>query len=693
LTAGQGECSFPRLSPDGSQLAYVAREEGHPEVWVMAAEGGPPRRLTFMGSRALNISGWSADGKKIYFCSDADAEFGRLLEPFEVDAEGGMPRAVGIGHAVSYTVAKNGAALLGRNNNDPARWKRYRGGTAGELWVDPRGNGNFKPLIRLKGNLVSPMWIGGRAYFLSDHEGVGNIYSCTPDGGDLRRHTNHHEYYVRFPSTDGKRIVYTCGADLYVLDPARQTVKKIDVEFAAAPRHAVRRFVDAARYLEHYSVHPRGHSIGLISRGQPFTMPFWEEAVIQHGAGSTARYRSFEWLPDGNRFVVVNDLSRYERLEVHSADQSEKPYFVTDGDIGRVVCLTVSPVANRVAMSNHRHELLLIDVDKKTFKVIDRSPAERISGISWSPDGRWLAYSYSPYQNTSNVRVADTTNGAVHDITRPIRYDFSTSWDPEGRFVYFLSARDFNPIYDSMQFDLSFPYGVRPYLVTLTKDTPSPFVPVPKPLVDLGNNAAASGSVQSAAGAAQAGAGSEKSTGDNKLDRKGKGRSKAKAVAGKSKTRDNTKPMPGGQPQQPASPKPVKIDFDGIEDRILAFPVSEGRYDKIVGVNGRVIFTEFPLRTITRDYNWWDENGNTGNLVAYDFRELRSATLATGVFHFAVASDNRALVYCSRHNRLRVIDAGMGLPDSPPTPGEDANRKTGWLDIRRVNVMIEPYQE
>src|SRR5262249_46383077 len=156
-------------------------------------------------------------------------------------------------------------------------------------------------------------------------------------------HTHHMQYYVRFPSTDGKRIVYTCGGDIYLFDPRTGSDKRIDVRTPATTHQVQRKFVDGPHYLEHFSPHPDGHSVALIARGQPITMGNWEGAPIQHGKGSSVRYRFAEWLPDGKHFVVLNDNDGFERIEMHSADQSEKPVFISSDDLGRVIGLKVSP--------------------------------------------------------------------------------------------------------------------------------------------------------------------------------------------------------------------------------------------------------------------------------------------------------------------------------------------------------------
>jgi len=696
LTAGVGECSTPRLSPDGRYVAFVGREEGHPEVYVMSAEGGEATRLTHLGSESCGVTGWSPDGKEILFVSDGRSPFMRHTEGFAVRCEGGDPRPLGLGHMLSIDIAKDGATLIGRNNNDPARWKRYRGGTAGELWVDATGRGCFSRLIDVAGNAVSPMWLGERAFFLSDHEGVGNLYSCMPDGSELRRHTDHDDYYVRFPSTDGRRIAYGAGGDLFVYDSKADTTQRLDVRAPSTPTQTARRFVEATTNLEHFAPHPDGRSLALIARGQPFTMPLWEEAVMQHGEGSRVRHRNAEWLSDGLRFVATTDEGGAERLQIHWADGSQPPVFASEGDLGRIVDLAVSPVADIAALANHRHELLITDLKTKKSRVVDRSPGTRVRDLAWSPDGRWVAYSYAPQSDQSIIRVVEAATGATHDITEPLRVDRSPAWDPDGKYLYFLSTRDFNPVYDALQFDLGFPYAMRPFLVTLRNDVSSPFVPKARAFNGVSKQPAPhDAGMQSRpleAGQMQSRA---LERGHSELRRDPP---QSKPVATRTTQVAN---QTNSGPDQPTSPadthKPaanIEIDFEGISGRIVGFPIEEGRYEQIVAAPGRALFTQFPVRGSLGHSFIKDEPHDDGTLLAYDFSEQRCGSLANEVGEIRLAADHHTLVYRSAY-RLRAIDALelLGDADQRPTIGTESSRRTGWIDVSRASVAVEPRDE
>ncbi|HEY9720183.1 MAG TPA: PDZ domain-containing protein [Trichormus sp.] len=651
LTAGQGECSLPRFSPDGKHIAFVGRDEGHPEIFVIPAEGGLSKRLTYMGGMICNLCCWMADGKEIVFSSEARAPFVRHTEAFSVNVDGGLPLPLNLGHVQSISFGERNRSAIGRNNNDPARWKRYRGGTAGEIWLDAKGNGEYIQLGNISGNLVLPMWIGDRVYFLSDHDGIGNLYSCDDEGGGVKQHTHHTDYFVRFPSTDGRRIVYSAGADIYVLDPAQGGSAKVEIDSPSATVQVARKFVEAKKHLEHFAPHPKGHSLAMISRGQPLTLGNWEGAVIQHGSGSQVRYRSIEWLHDGERFVVVNDSGGQERIEIHKADQSSPPQAI-EGDFGRVVELRVSPASDVVALSNHRQELIVVDMHSKKLKKLDKSPAERIVDLAWSPDGRWVAYSFAPRPSTFIIKIADTKSGDTYEATDAVCVDASPAWDPEGKYLYFLSARDYFPIYDNLQFDLGFPSNIRPFLITLRRDVGSPFVQKPRPIVT---------------------AGGEKK--EEKAEQNGA--------------------HPSGDKGKDSKPKPIEIEFENMQSRILGFPVSEGRYGQLVASKGRVLYTQYPVKGIRPGHNWFDESFDPGTLHAYVFEDLRAAAVQKEVGQIRIANDAQTLFYRSKDNKLRAIDAQVALPaeGAEPTPPSGTGRKSGWIELDRAHTLVQPQQE
>lgn len=216
-TADLAPVSNPRFSGDGSRLAWASTRDGEPEVHVASTDGGASTRLTYWGDARTDVLGWTPNGAVIAGTCAGTHTVRRWL-PYALPADGGPASALPYGPAGGLSFGPGGAVVLASyNSREPAMWKRYRGGTAGKLWLDADGDGEFERILSgLDGNLECPMWVAGRIVFLSDHEGVGSVYSCAPDGTDLRRHTKG-EFYARHASTDGERVVYESAGKLWLL--------------------------------------------------------------------------------------------------------------------------------------------------------------------------------------------------------------------------------------------------------------------------------------------------------------------------------------------------------------------------------------------------------------------------------------------------------------------------------------------
>jgi tricorn protease len=653
LTANLGLTTHPAFSPDGKLLAFIGREDGEAEVYVMPAEGGPATRLTYLGSFTV-VLGWTPDGK-IVFASDSGSPFRQLTNLYTIDPAGGQPKQLPYGPARAISFGPDGGLVLGRRVHELANWKRYRGGTAGDIWIDAKSAGQFKELLKLEGNMACPMWLGERIYFLSDHEGIGNIYSCAPSGKDVRRHTDHEDYYVRQPATDGRRIVYRAGADLFIFDPAKaegKSVKKIAIKFHSPRVQRNRKFVNASLYLEHYALHPGGHSVALTVRGKAFSMSNWEGAVFQYGEAQGIRYRLNEWLTDGKRLVMVSDADGEETLEIH-ADAAQSPpenamVRLSGLDIGRAIFLQLSPQKDELILANHRFELILVDLAAKTTRVLDKSNFGRIAGADWSPDGRWVVYGFRTGMYSCAIKLCQVESGQTHYVTDPNNlYDIGPSFDPDGKYIYFISYRDFDPVYDSLYFDLNFPRGSRPYLVTLQKELPTPFIARPNHVEENDANDNDSSKSES----------KEKTKGENTEEQK----------------KDDT----------------LRIDLENIQNRIIAFPVSEGRYQQIKGAKDKVYFTSSPIEgSLNRNWRNTDSEVGSAALEMYDLVERKKEFIVNGLNSFDLSRDRKQLIYRSGKN-LRVLKVG----DKPDNGATGYTKKSGWIQLNRLSVAVTPPEE
>jgi tricorn protease len=634
LTDGLGEASAPCLSPDGRWLAYTGRDEGAPEVWLMPAAGGQARRMSWLGADTVT-RGWTPDGR-ILFASNHGQPFFRNSHAFALSVQGGDPERLDCGQVDHLAFGPQGQRVIGRNTADPARWKRYRGGRVGQFWVDVEGRGEFRRMTELQGNPSHPMWLHDRVWFIGDAEGVGNLYSCRPDGSDLQRHTHHASHYARWAASDGQRIVYQCAAELWLFDPADGRTRRLEVEVPAARKQAARRLVAAAEHLQGWTLHPQGHSLALELRGQLHTMALWEGAPRRHDLGGPSRCRLGQWLADGRRLVGVSDAAGEERLQLFGDEQR-----ALELDIGRVTAMVAAPVGARLALANHRNELLLVDVDAGTLRRLDHSEFGAMEGLAWSPDGAWLAYSCCTSMRHRAIRLCELAGGSTTLVSQPEFQDYSPAFDPEGRWLYFLSIRIFDPVYDAVQFELSFPRAARPYLVALQAGGRPPFEAEPR--------------------------------GMKKGDREARHESEAAA----------------GQAPAGRAPQPLKVDLEGLQRRVAAFPVPENLFGRLAAAaEGKVLWTVLP---VAGAHGRGGHKPGPGRLEVFDMASGRVQTLADKADHFELAGDH-ATVVLREGQRLRAL----GLEprrDKEEAADEAPSRRSGWIDLERARVAVSPPDE
>ncbi|HET8586048.1 MAG TPA: S41 family peptidase, partial [Casimicrobiaceae bacterium] len=342
------------------------------------------------------------------------------------------------------------------------------------------------------------------------------------------------------------------------------------------------------------------------------------------------RYRYGQWLADQKTLVAISDETREERLVVFANGEARTfPW-----DIGRVVAMRAAPAGQRIALANHRHEVIVADIENNTFAVIDKSDSGRTEDLAWSPDGAWLAYTFWTSPRHSAIKLCDVVNGKGALVTDPEFRDYGPAFDPAGRYLYFLSLRTFDPVYDNVQFELSFPRAARPYLIALRGDGRPPFEPEPVGMQE-----------------------------DDKSARNAKHETPA-----------------------------VRVDLDGIVRRVAAFPVAEGRFGQIAGVAGdKVVWTLMP---VVGAHGRGGHKDLPGRLELFDFRTLKTDVLVDRVDRFEIADDHLTLVLRDG-KRLRAIRADR-KPDPrerAPKPGDEPSRKSGFVDLSRVRLSVEPTRE
>ena len=626
LTSNIGEVTSPLFSPDGTWIAYVGREDGNTEIYLMPSTGGISKRLTYDGGFISKIASW--DGNNIIYASDLNQAFRRItdLRLVNIKNHKSIPLNYGISSNISIS---SKTTVIGRHTQDPARWKRYKGGTAGELWIDLNRKFDFKKLIDLNGNFACPMIVNKRVYFICDHEGISNIYSCLFSGKSLERHTNHKNYYVRNASTDGSSIVYHSGGDIYILNIRENKVKKLKITYNSGRILKSRKFVSPYDYLEKISLNNKGNFINLISRGKAFSMGNWSGPVLQYGKLQGVRYKFMLSLTDDKKILLISDEGGEEHLEIYNSETGKISKRLTTS-IGRPIEVKKSPVNDDISIINHKHEIHLIDLSKDKSKLIDRSTRHKMRS-NWSYDGRFIAYSCTKNKNGSIIKIYDKKTDKSHEVTDLVNNDSSPVFDPSGNYLAFISIRTFNPIYDSIQFDLNFTVSEKPYIIALNKNVPSPFMKSPEINAD-----------------------------------KDKAAKKVKNKV-----------------------KKVKIDFTGIKNRIMNIPTKEALLDdgSIGFSDDKLFYMKWPVRSSHED-SWYDMDAKSGaTLYYYDLKTLEEKVFLSNVSSYLIDSKLNKIIV-NINNQIKILST-KSIPSKEILSKTTFTQESGTINLNRISLNID----
>jgi tricorn protease len=642
LTGLRAPVAGPRFSPDGVHVAFTSARDAAPEVYVAPAAGGEARRLTFWGSSRVAVLGWTDDGR-VVAATWAGEPFASRTWAYAVPLDGGPAQRLPYGPVTAVAYGSGGAVVLATGRwRDPAQWKRYRGGTAGRLWIDAEGSGTFtRYLAELDGQLASPMWVGDRVAFLSDHEGHGNVYSARPDGSDLHRHTDHDTFYARSASTDGTRVLYGCAGSLWLLDGLdgagpRQLEVRLDGLHEGRRPHPV----PAGEHLGDFAPDRTGRGSAVVVRGALQWVTHRDGPVRALVGESGIRSRLPQVLGRSGRVVWVTDAEGDDALEVAPVEgrlPDEPPRRLLAGRLGRVLEVAAAPDGHTVAVATHDGRVVLVDVDVEdgAARTAAESDDGDASGLAFSPDSAWLAWSAPGPYPLRRIRLAAVEDLSGVDAT-PLRFrDTEPVFTPDGRHLAFLSHRTFDPVYDEHVFDLSFPLACRPYLLPLAAGTPSPFDP------ELA------------------------------------GRDPEQATGGTGSGADTA--------EHPAAP--VQLDLEGLADRVVPVPVAAGRYRRLRAAVGGLLWLDEPLAGVVGDALAGPEaEPPRPTLRRFDLARRRCDVLVETVDAYEVSGDGRRLVVRDGKS-LRVLPADRKLEAGPGgTPPEDEVR----VDLDRIRVVVDP---
>ncbi|MFZ4207061.1 S41 family peptidase [Streptomyces griseoincarnatus] len=644
LTADRTKLGHPRFSPDGRHIAYTSWRTLDPEVHVVPVDGGPGRRLTYWGSSDTRVCGWAPPdehGHEAILAVTSHGEpFSYFTWAYKLGVDGSPGRKLPWGPVSDIQVAdlageRRSLLLTGTPPHEPASWKRYRGGATGRLWLH-----GHRLLEGLDGHLHSPMFVGGRIAFLSDHEGIGNLYSCAHDGTGLRRHTDHDAFYARHAATDGTRVVYQCAGDLWMVDdlsPGSQP-RRLDVRLSG-PRSGRRPYqVPTAQHLDGLSVDETGRASAVVVRGSLYWLTHRDGPARTLTDTPGVRVRLPEMLGAGGQIAYVTDAEGEDAVEIASLPRATGPRAhrrLAAGKLGRVLEMVADPEGQRLAVAAHDGRLLLVDTDEATdgtaqeVTELIHSGNGPVRDLAFSPDGAWLAWSHPVIgRSLRQIKLARIKDRLVLDVTGGRFEDENPVFTRDGRYLAFLSWRGFDPVYDVHTGDLSFPLGCRPYLVPLSSATPSPFALNPE-----GRPAAG---------------------GLDPLEEEGE---------------------EGGT---------VTVEAEGLESRVTPFPVAASKYSGLYPVAGcGLVWLRWPISgALGETFANPDDTSGRPTLEHFDVPKAKKSELVGGLDFFAVSGDG---------TRLVVVDEGE-LRAAPATERGDGD-STVWIDLRRVKHEADPAAE
>lgn len=653
----------PRLSPDGTLIAWARIRDGAPEAHVAAVDGGAATRLTYAADHRTDVLGWASAGEVI-------VAGGRLplsgdVWAHAVPVTGGVPEVLPYGTLHALAVNGPGGAVMTRRgvNHDASWWKRYRGGGAGKLWVDADGSGDFRRILRdHAGCLDAPMWVGGRAAFLSDAGGVSELYSCLPDGSDLRQHTDEPSgFFARHATSDGTRVVFMRGGRLWLLDELDGEARPLDIRLAGTRIGRSEHPVTASRHLGGYAADRTGRAAAVAVRGTIHWLTAKDGPARALAVEQGVRARMPVVLGDTGFAAWVTDAGGEWSIEIgpvdgHGDGRGENPVRrILTGEVTRVEDLAASPDGAHLAVSTEDNRLLVVDVESGTARVVATGPHNTWGVFAgdpvFSPDSRWLAWAEgTPSSGPRKIRLADVATLTPCDVTDGRFVDWSPAFTLDGKHLAFLSNRTYDPYYAGEVFDLYFVPGTRLYLVPLSADEPSPFAP---------------------------------SLRGRAIGEEPKSSSDSGSESSSDSSSDDDAPDSSPDSSASSSAPRTKVDVAGIAGRIVPFPLPAGDYYGLRAAKGGVLWME-SFRHGSLGDSMADPSGENDKprLRRYDFGKRDVLTLADEARSFDVSGDGtRVLVRDGGVLRLQPADSRPDNGDREP------------LDLDRIRVTVDPVAE
>jgi tricorn protease len=612
LTAHPGQELFPKFSPDGSQIAFTGQYDGDEQVYVVAANGGVPRRLTYYPARGPlaprwgydnQVYDWSPDGTAVLFRS---MRYGHDLTDtklFLVSTESGLPQPLPMPESGAGDLSPDAKLVVySPLVRDFRTWKRYEGGWAQELYIFDLETYDIERVTDHPRADRDPMWIGGRIYFSSDRDGTLNLYAYDIGTKQTEQLTDSDTWDVRWPSDDGRgRIVYELNGELQIFDIASARSHAISIRvpddgLAMRPSR-----IAVADHIEDFELSPKGERALFVARGDVFTAPIEKGPTRNLTRSSGAHDKWARWSPDGTQVAFISDLDGEDELYVVAQDGSEEPRQLTDGGRAMRYSAEWSPDGKRLAFGDKDGRLYVVEIESEQQTQIADEPRGQIRDYVWSPNGGHLAFSMSDPSEFRSIYVWSVGDGETRRVTGELFNEFGPAWGPKGDYLYYLSDRAFAPQIGSIEWNYVVDRETGIFAMALRKDVPHLFPPESDE-VTLDEEDG------------------EENDGDTKAAKQKKGEEEEDDA-------DDEKPK-----------EYVKIDFDGLADRAVRVPVEADNYGGLAATEEYLLFYRSPPFYYGRTPDFKTE------LRIFSFEDREATTLAEAISGYAVSQDGKKVL-------------------------------------------------
>ncbi|HEX5340490.1 MAG TPA: PDZ domain-containing protein [Gammaproteobacteria bacterium] len=646
LTTDPGFDIMPRFSPDGNWIAFTGQYQGNTDVYVIPAAGGTAKRLTFhsdvvdgaplrWGPDNMVVS-WTPDSKNIVFLSRRNtfnSWFGQL---FEVPLAGGLPTQLPIPKGGMLSYSPDGQSIAyNRIFRNFRTWKRYTGGLQQDLWLYNFKTTQSTRLTDYVGLDQDPMWSGNTIYFLSDRgaEKHVNLWAYDLNSKQFRQVTHFKDYDIDWPSLGNNGIVFQDGGSLYVLDLPGEQLHELDVTVPDDGTQTNPRFVDAGKFIQaqdtagniNFDVSPNGKRALLQARGEVFTLPAEHGNTRDLTETSNAEEEYPSWSPDGKWIAYTSDVNGEVQIAVRASEGGAERT-LTDFKSGYFYKPVWSPDSSKLAFSDNEHQLWWLDVNSRKLTRVAQDKYNEIHDYAWSPDSRWLTYSLSTDNQMRGIWLYNLADNKATAISSPMDADFNPVFDPDGKYLYFISARHENPTFSQSEFNIATLKMTGIYAATLSKSEASPFAP-------------------------------RSDEGASAHDRE-----------------------PGKNDKKSATAKPVKIDLDGLMQRAVAVPVPADNYYALNATPGHLYYMTTPNFTIEGPLS-----GETSVLHVFDMQTRKDKTLDSGLNGYVLSADGKTALLNNRGGKFAFLEVSGG--DAKPKELDTGHMRIQINPVQEWNEM------